>query len=383
MKKLLLGSFLFMGTVHAQVSGDVTQLNGSVVKADQLTKIVQHIIDTGHVTGLSVAVIHHDKMVYQHSFGIKNMNNRQPMDPQTIQYAASFTKPVFSYIFLQLVDKGIFELDKPIYLYLKKPINEYPKFQDLADQEDGFRKITSRMILSHSSGLPVLRYMYGDKLTLIADPGRKFYYSNEGMNLLGFIVEEYTGKTLETLAQELVFAPLGMTSTGMVWHKEFDQNFAMGHDSKDTVLGAQKRKEARAAGSMVTTTTDYAKFLIALQQKKGLSPALCNAMLTPQMKITSKRGFGPRRDSLTHQYDAIGLSWGLGIGLFISPYGKACFHTGHTEGWQNYWVSFPEKGITIILMSNSDNFELSAKAILKESIGDVYSPLEWLGYFDK
>lgn len=79
MKKLLLGSFLFVSTVHAQVSGDVTQLNGSVVKADQLTKTIQHIIDTGHVTGLSVAVIHHDKMVYQHSFGIRNMNTRQPM----------------------------------------------------------------------------------------------------------------------------------------------------------------------------------------------------------------------------------------------------------------------------------------------------------------
>jgi CubicO group peptidase (beta-lactamase class C family) len=64
------------------------------------------------------------------------------------------------------------------------------------------------MQLSHSSGLLVLRFLYNDRVNLIASPGKKFYYSNEGMNLLGVIIEEQTGQKLENIAKELVPDPL-------------------------------------------------------------------------------------------------------------------------------------------------------------------------------
>lgn len=133
---------------------------------------------------------------------------------------------------------------------------------------------------------------------------------------------------------------------------------------------------------MTTTAADYAKFVIGLMNRKGLSPKLYDQMLSPQIRIRSKRGFGPLRDSLTTDNYQIKLAWELGTGLFQSPYGPAFFHTGHGEANQNYFVAFPQKGIAVVLQSNSENFEHVSNLILKACIGDQYSPLSWLGHLD-
>jgi CubicO group peptidase (beta-lactamase class C family) len=219
------------------------------------------IVDSAKIAGLSVVVINDDRIAYQNYFGVRDTRTNAKPDANTVFYAASFTKPLFAYAFLKLVEKRIFDLDKPVYTYLKKPIGEYERFKDLAGEKD-FEKITARMILSHSSGLPILRGFYNDKLILIVPPQTRFYYSNEGMNLLGLIVEEHTGQKLETLVDGLVFAPLGMKRSGMIWRKEFEDNYAFGHDKNQTLIGAQKRTSSRAAGSMVTTAADYALFVM-------------------------------------------------------------------------------------------------------------------------
>lgn len=88
------------------------------------------------------------------------------------------------------------------------------------------------------------------------------------------------------------------------------------------------------------------------------------------------------RDSITTEYDNMQLSWGLGVGLLKTPYGKALFHTGHNEGWHNYFVAYPEKKTAIIFMSNSLNYGHVADKLLQVTIGDTVSPLKWLGFFD-
>lgn len=366
---------------------DVPMLDGRTkTSSEQLSKRLQAIVQAENVTGLSVVVMKNRVIIYQKYFGVKNAATNEPFTDNTVSYAASLTKPMFSYLFLKLVDKGMFELDKPVYTYLKNPIGSYEKWKDL-DKEPEFKNITARMLLSHSSGLPVLRYFVGDSntLTLISKPGKAMYYSNEGMNLLGAIVEERTGKDLQTLFKEYIYEPLGMKHTAMVWQKEYDTDFAVGHDKNGKVIGAEKRSSARAAGSMVTTAADYSLFVADVLSKKGLSGKLYNEMLTPQISVTSKRGFGPLRDSMTNpgEFSNMQLSWGLGWGLFKTPHGKALFHGGHSEGWQNYCVNYPEKGISIVLLSNSDNFELAAGKILATTIGDSWSPLKWMGYYDQ
>jgi hypothetical protein len=113
------------------------------------------------------------------------------------------------------------------------------------------------------------------------------------------------------------------------------------------------------------------------------SKKLKKEMFKPQIKINTIRGFGPRRDEISNQFTKINLGWGLGIGLFKVALGDAFFHSGQGNGWQNNFVMYPEQKIGVILMSNSDNFEKSATELLNICIGDVYSPLDWLGYNDK
>lgn len=191
---ITLGSFLLScGSVicFGQISNQIRRIDNSKISTEKLTPELQQIVSTARITGLSVVIINDNQIVYQNSFGVKDKRTNAKNDKETVFYAASFTKPLFTYTFLKLVEKKIFDLDKPVYTYLKKPIGEYEKWKDLVNEKD-FQKITARMILSHSSGLPILRQLYNDKLSIIAQPNTRFYYSNEAVNLLGFVVEEYT-----------------------------------------------------------------------------------------------------------------------------------------------------------------------------------------------
>jgi len=383
MKNLFTLAFaLYLFPLFAQNATKVKHLNGQSVSTETLQKRITYLVDSAKIAGLQVAIINGNKTVWTSSFGFKDIENQKPLNDSTVMYAASLTKPVSAYIFLRLVDRGVFRLDQPVHTYLKKPIGEYPKWKDLADDTLSFNRITPRMLLAHSSGLPVLRQLYGNKTNLIAKPGEKFYYSNEGINLLGFMIEEYTGKTLQAIAKEEVFAPLQMQHTSMIWEKPFENNFSYAYFKDGKKYGSERRESSRAAGSMTTTASDYARFYIQLMTSKGLSKTNLQQMLAPQIAVTSKRGFGSLRDSLTHENDAIKLAWGLGIGLFQSPYGKGFFHTGHGEANQNYAVAFPEKGIAVVLLSNSENFERASAQIVKACIGDTYSPFKWLGHLD-
>lgn len=382
---VLVNSFL-LGFVSSVCFGQnvkrIQRIDNSRISADVLTSDVERIIGDAGIAGLSIVVINDNRIVYQNIFGVRDKQTNAKNDRETVFYAASLTKPLFAYAFLQLVEKKVFDLDKPVYTYLKKPIGEYEKWKALAGDRD-FEKITARMLLSHSAGLPILRQLYDNKLSIIAQPKTRFYYSNEGINLLGFVVEEHTGRKLESLIEEAVFEPLKMRRSGMVWRESFEGNYAVGHDRDGKTLGAQKRTSARAAGSMVTTASDYAQFVLAVMKKQGLSKKTFQEIIAPQIEVQSERGFGPLRERFKNKYKNINLAWGLGWGLFeTSDGGKAYFHGGHDDGWQNYCVVYPEKKTAVILMSNSDNFEPSADKILNLTIRDTKSPLEWFGYFD-
>jgi len=241
-------SFLLL-PVFSQKATGIKQLNGKTVSSTSIQKRVQQIVDSAKLAGLQVAIVNDNKIIWTESFGFKDIENQQKLNDSTVMYAASLTKPVSGYIFMRLAEKGIFSLDKPVRDYLKKPIAEYPKWKDLADDTAAFNRITPRMLLSHSAGLPVLRQLYGNKTNLIAKPGEKFYYSNEGINLLGFMIEEYTGKKLEDIASEEVFAPLQMPRTSMIWEHSFENNFSFAYFKDGKKYGSERRESSRAAGS--------------------------------------------------------------------------------------------------------------------------------------
>ena len=80
------------------------------------------------------------------------------------------------------------------------------------------------------------------------------------------------------------------------------------------------------------------------------------------------------------QNDGIQLSYGLGLGIFQTPYGKAYFKEGRDDGWENHFVAFDHNQTALVLMSNSSNADGTFKELLSFLIGDTFTPWEWEGY---
>jgi CubicO group peptidase (beta-lactamase class C family) len=131
---------------------------------------------------------------------------------------------------------------------------------------------------------------------------------------------------------------------------------------------------------MVSTASDYGKFVVAVLNGKGLRQSSIDLMLSAHVPVQSKRMFGPLSSEATEENRPINLSWGLGWGRFDSESGRAFFHTGHALGWENYTVTYLDKRIGIVLFSNSSNFESIAERIVRRAIGDHHSPFVWLMY---
>ncbi|UCH85344.1 MAG: serine hydrolase, partial [Candidatus Latescibacterota bacterium] len=210
--------------------------------------------------------------------------------------------------------------------------------------------------------------------------GERFGYSGEGVDLLQLVVEEVTGEGLEEFTRSRVFTPLGMIHTSYVWQERFASNLAVPHDAYERPKRFRKRMEADAAGSMATTAQDYARLLCAILDGSSLDRATIEELLKPQITIRSQSMFGPgaRIDEGGRHNGR--LAWGLGWGRFDCEHGRAIFHTGHEGGTQNYNVTYVDKGIGVVFLSNSDNFESVARELAEAAIGDTCSPFDWLGY---
>ena len=355
-------------------------LSGKNTPISQIESSIEKVMKKAGVSGLSCAVINDGEIVYAKGFGHRHKRQGTLNDKQTIFAGASLSKTIFAYLVMKLVEEGLFELDKPLYEYLVKPFTEYANYTDIKDDER-YKDITAKIALSHQTGFPNRRFLMEDgKLRFLFDPGARYSYSGEGIELLQMVVEEITGQDLEEMANEKIFNPLGMDRTSYVWQEEFEGNFAFPHNEFEKPRLKSKSEEASAAGSLQTTAEDYARLLVDIIKAENISQGMVDEMLIPQVSITSERMFGPGTWRETDENKDINLSWCLGWGRFDSKHGRAFFHTGHQFGFQNYSVTYVDVGMGVVLLSNSDNFESVAEEIIKTIIGEDESPFEWLGY---
>jgi hypothetical protein len=114
-------------------------------------------------------------------------------------------------------------------------------------------------------------------------------------------------------------------------------------------------------------------------QGKGLSEKSKQEMISPQIGIYTKHQFPSLNNDTTSEYRDIQLSYGLGWGLFKSPYGWAFFKEGHEDGWEHYCISFPDKKQSLIIITNSSNGESIFKELFEKVFG-VAIPWKWEGY---
>ena len=359
----------------------ISRPDGKTVTATDIDGIVKKLMDTAGVNGLSIGIINNNKPVYVKAYGYKNRLQQLLNDTTTCFYAASLSKSLFAYIVMQLADKGLIDLDKPLYTYLPKPLPEYEDYKDLAGDER-WKLITARDCLNHTTGFPNWRQFNphdNNKLEIFFTPGSRYAYSGEGIYLLQLVVETVTKKNLEKLAQENIFKPFAMKRTSYLWQPSFNSDYALGHDMNGDTLPKHKRKTANAAGSMETTAADYTRFMAAVMRGKRLSSKTWHQMLSPQIAINSKRQFPSLNNDTTADNRKIQLSYGLGWGLFTTPYGRAFFKEGHDDGWVNYVIGFPDKKIALVIMCNDSNGESIFKELVEKLTG-VTIPWYWEGY---
>ena len=364
----------------AAQQSSIPRPDGSLIATSQIDATVTQLMQSAHVTGAGIAIFHHGKVAYLRAYGLRDSEKGLPLTPDSVMTSASLSKAAFATMAMRLVQEGVLDLDKPIYQYLPKPLPEYPQYADLAG-DNRYKLLTLRILLSHTSGFPNSRGLENDrKLRIHFEPRTRYAYSGEGIALAQLVVETVTGKSLQTLMDDDLFRPLGMTRTSMVWEPRFESDFANGYDEYGRSLGPEKWTSANAAGTMQTTLRDYAAFLSALLRSKPLGIRTTGLLFNRQIAIHSSHQFPSLSEETSTANDAIRLSYGLGWGLYFSPYGKAFFKEGHDEGWRHLALCFRQHGDGILILTNSSNGEGIFKPLIDALLGPTSFPFEWEGY---
>jgi len=183
-----------------------------------LKNYIPQRMTAAQVPGLAIALIRDFKVVWTEGFGVTNQITKRPVESRTVFEVASISKPVTAYIALRLIDQGLLSLDKPVRQYLKDPWLPPSEYANL---------IAIRHLLSHSSGLGDDIFFMNKDISF--EPGSEFFYSGVGFLYLQEIVEHITQKSLEELADELVFLPNDMKNSSFTNKRGVRKHMANGH----------------------------------------------------------------------------------------------------------------------------------------------------------
>lgn len=364
----------------------VRRLDGTRVSAANIDARVASLLAETRLPGLGLAIINDGKLVYLKGHGVRNAATGAAWTPGTVTYGASLTKATFAWFVVQMAREGRLDLDKPIGEMLPRPLPEYAKYADLQD-DPRWRKLTLRILLSHTAGFPNFRFFLPDgriddnaPLRFYFEPGSRYAYSGEGINLAQFVLELALGIETGAAMRERIFDRLGMTRTSMTWSDAFESDLAVGHDASSQPQGHRRRGAVRAAGSMDTTLADYARFLLAVCNGEGLDREGRELLFSPQVRIRSRRQFPTLDEATTDAYDSIRLSYGLGWGLYWTPHGRVAFKEGNGDGFLNHAAVYEKNRSAVLILTNGEAGARVFTELLEFVAGDRWMPWDWEGY---
>ena len=255
-----------------------------------LKNLIENSIFEKVFPGAVVCILTDKKVIYHEALGHRCVTpKRLPMLHTTVFDLASLTKPiVIGTLCMQLVERGKLFLDTPAEKYL-------PAFSQ--------KEITLKHLLTHTSGLPAwlpvylrapsredaISYLGG--VPLESQPGKKAVYSCLGYIVLGALLESITGQSLDKLAQEQIFAPLGMERTRFNPPHTWREHCAATEDSNSferrmvnyerydwregVIIGQVHDENAHFLGGvsgnagLFSTSTDLSKFCRTLMNDGG------------------------------------------------------------------------------------------------------------------
>lgn len=338
----ILAIILFIAILLVWPKGSIEQQ----IKNNNIPAIAYGIIENGSIKDLKV---------------IGELEKGVPAKNDAIFNVASITKPVFSLVVLKLIDGGELGLDELLYPFWVDP--------DLKD-DPRHKLLTPRILMSHQSGFLNWRWHHEDKkLAFTFDPGTQYSYSGEGMEYLKNAIQIKTGKNLKELADSLVFDPLDMIDSRLVWDKDMDESrFAKWHDKEGNQYETHKRQDALAADDLMTTLSDLSKFAIYIMNGGGLSESTYKEMISPQVQQNERLAFG--------------LGWELVPQMGDNEY--ALVHGGSDRGVKARIVVMPKSKRAFIAITNSDNGQKILDRTMvsqfepgAEILDNIYAPLIW------
>jgi CubicO group peptidase (beta-lactamase class C family) len=366
----LAASLLTVGPASADAPGDDAVTNMVATYRERIPELMTE----QDVPGLAVAVVDRDRVLWAEGFGDRD-DQGDRVTPDTIFGLESMSKLFTATAVVQAVEAGRLDLDEPITTYL-------PDFTvHSAFEAHPERRITLRMLLSHTAGLtheaPVgnsneidpgtfEEHVHSISDTWLRFPvGSGFAYSNLGIDLAGYILERVEGRPFADLMHDSLLGPLRMDrSTFDRASIRADDNRAVPH--VDYYPDPPLYEPVTAAGGLYSSADDLARFL-RFQLGDGT--------------LDSRRVLGPdsMREMRTIPPPFAGEQAGYALGVYRTRWNMwdqrpdLLNHSGGGSGFLTdlWWA--PQLGVGIAVLTNSDDHELQvnlALSILGDLVGE-------------
>jgi CubicO group peptidase (beta-lactamase class C family) len=326
---LAVGIWFFGGTTHSNLEGN---------DAEQIEQFMEKKAKEVNFNG-NVLVAKDGKVILSKGYGYANKDKNIENTPDTVFHIASLSKSFTALAILQLEEQGKLSTDDTISTY-------FPNFPN-------GEKIKIHHLLNHTSGLPELLtlvkkeeehsieglYNAVKDSKLDFEPGEKYAYSNSGYLLLALILEKQSGMTMAEYMQKNILEPAGMEHTYFVTSPE---GVAVGYENMDKPTDIIDISIAYGSGNLLSTTNDLLLFEQAINNGKLLSKEQVQKMQEPS---TNAAPFG----IVKYAY-----GWNVSDSWYSFNH-RAVAHSGGFTGFRNFFLRFPDDGVTVIILSNNQS----------------------------
>lgn len=314
---------------------------------EHLRWLIEKEMAANDVTGLSIALVDDQQVVWATGFGYANTEEKVPASAQTPYRMGSIAKVLTASAAMQQAEQGNIELDAPF----AKALSGF----SIKTRYPDAGPITPRNIMAHHSGLPS-NYLHGMVsakpkyfTTLVEDikneyvaypPNHIFAYSNLGVTLLGAAIEQRSGVAYGEYMTRSFFQPLGMHASYFSAEPDL-QGYSNGEPSAPLPL------RDLPSGGLVSSVEDLARFMKMVfadgrvGDKQILSPQSLAEMFRPQ--------FAGLPFDLNNQ---MGLGWMLG-GFDVKNGGVVAGHGGSLLNFHSVMVILPEHRLGVVVATNS------------------------------
>ncbi len=328
------------------------------VSTNEIDAFVSDWKEYWQIPAVSIVLIRNNKVFFDKTIGVKSNFKAEKVDHTTLFEAASITKSVFAVIVLRLAEKGLLDLDKPLYQYLTFPN---------IDKDERSKLLTARIVLGHRSGLPNWAWggpgswKGGGEIRLGFEPGTQFGYSGEAFNYLGRVVEKITGKSLQALYEEEIEKPFGIKNSHFYYTDAQEKRFALGHTHQYPQI-KEKERIASPASSLSTNAHLFKNFVLNLMNEKKMRKSSYELIYTPYTVLKPEQKI---YDPETPQY--------ISHGFFVqdTPHGKLIAHGGNNGDYDCKFAYNPDKKYGYIVFTNSNLGDEFVRALEQYLLGST------------